>query len=238
MDTEIRVSTESRPWRRKFSHCSCRDSNPRPFSHESGALTTELSPPPVTTVLGYVWCLLTGCCDQRGLGYVWCLLTGYCDQSLRICLVSFDRLLWSKGHDKLLWPEGLEICLVSWQIVTIKGSSDVFVLTSCCDQRDLKYVWCLLTDCYDPRVFRCVCLLTSCYDQRVFFDRLFGVFWQIVITKGFWDVIGVSWPIIMIKGSLWPKGLKIYLASFDRLLWPKGLKICLVSWQIIMTKGT
>ena len=52
--TEIRVSTESRPWRRKFSCRSCRDSNPRPFSHESGALntelslplTTELSPPP------------------------------------------------------------------------------------------------------------------------------------------------------------------------------------------------
>ena len=47
MDTEIRVSTESRPWRRKFSRRSCRDSNPRPFNHESGALTTELSPPPL-----------------------------------------------------------------------------------------------------------------------------------------------------------------------------------------------
>ena len=45
-DTEIRVSTESRPWRRKFSRRSSRDSNPRPFDHESGALTTELSPPP------------------------------------------------------------------------------------------------------------------------------------------------------------------------------------------------
>ena len=45
-DTEIRVSTESRPWRRKFSRRSSRDSNPRPFNHESGALTTELSPPP------------------------------------------------------------------------------------------------------------------------------------------------------------------------------------------------
>ena len=44
--TEIRVSTESRPWRRKFSRRSSRDSNPRPFNHESGALTTELSPPP------------------------------------------------------------------------------------------------------------------------------------------------------------------------------------------------
>ena len=46
MDTEIRVSTESRPWRRKFSRRSSSDSNPRPFNHESGALTTELSPPP------------------------------------------------------------------------------------------------------------------------------------------------------------------------------------------------
>ena len=44
MDTEIRVSTESRPWRRKFSSRSSRDSNLRPFNHESGALTTELSP--------------------------------------------------------------------------------------------------------------------------------------------------------------------------------------------------
>ena len=39
-DTEIRVSTE------KFSRRSSRDSNPRPFNHESGALTTELSTPP------------------------------------------------------------------------------------------------------------------------------------------------------------------------------------------------
>ena len=45
-DTEIKVSTESWPWRRKFSHHSCRNSNPRPFSQESGALTTELSSPP------------------------------------------------------------------------------------------------------------------------------------------------------------------------------------------------
>ena len=43
-DTEIRVSTESRPWRRKFSRRSYRDLNPGPFSLESGALTTELSP--------------------------------------------------------------------------------------------------------------------------------------------------------------------------------------------------
>ena len=43
-DTEIRVSTESRPWRRKFCRRSSRDSNPRPFNLESGGLTTELSP--------------------------------------------------------------------------------------------------------------------------------------------------------------------------------------------------
>ena len=46
MDTKIGVSTESWPWRRKFSHCSSRDLNPRPFDLESGALTTELSPLP------------------------------------------------------------------------------------------------------------------------------------------------------------------------------------------------
>ena len=38
-------STKSKPWRRQFSHRSCRNSNPRPFNHESGALTAELSPP-------------------------------------------------------------------------------------------------------------------------------------------------------------------------------------------------
>ena len=31
---------------KKISRRSCRDSNPRPFSHESGALTTELYPLP------------------------------------------------------------------------------------------------------------------------------------------------------------------------------------------------
>ena len=50
-DTEIRVSTESWPWRRKFSRRSSRDSNPQPFNHESGALTTELSPSPFTMSL-------------------------------------------------------------------------------------------------------------------------------------------------------------------------------------------
>ena len=34
--------------KKKFSRRSSRDSNPRPFNHESGALTTELSPPPLS----------------------------------------------------------------------------------------------------------------------------------------------------------------------------------------------
>ena len=39
-----RGGMESRPWSRKFSSCSCRDSNPQPFTHKSGTLTIELSP--------------------------------------------------------------------------------------------------------------------------------------------------------------------------------------------------
>ena len=37
-DTEVRVSTESGPQRRKISRRPCGDSNRRPFDHESGAL--------------------------------------------------------------------------------------------------------------------------------------------------------------------------------------------------------
>ena len=35
------------PWRRKFSRRSCSGSSQRPFDHESGTVTTELSPLPV-----------------------------------------------------------------------------------------------------------------------------------------------------------------------------------------------
>ena len=37
-------SAESWLWKETFSRRSCRDSNPRPSDHESGTLTTELSP--------------------------------------------------------------------------------------------------------------------------------------------------------------------------------------------------
>ena len=61
MDTEIRVSTESWPWRRKFSCHSSRDLNPPPFDHESGALTTELSPPQCVSVCVCVCMTVTVC---------------------------------------------------------------------------------------------------------------------------------------------------------------------------------
>ena len=44
MDTKIRVSTESWPQKRKFSHSSCRDSTPGPFDHKPGTLTAKLYP--------------------------------------------------------------------------------------------------------------------------------------------------------------------------------------------------
>ena len=44
--SQHRKSTLEKKISRRFS----RDSNPRPFTHESGALTTELSPPPVIVV--------------------------------------------------------------------------------------------------------------------------------------------------------------------------------------------
>ena len=63
-DTEIRVSTESWPWRRKFARRSCRDSIPRLFNHESGALTTELFPLPVLWRSAQI--LTDDACKARG----------------------------------------------------------------------------------------------------------------------------------------------------------------------------
>ena len=40
---------------KKISRRSCRDSNPRPFNHESGALTTELSPPRRSKHIAIPW---------------------------------------------------------------------------------------------------------------------------------------------------------------------------------------
>ena len=51
MDTKIRVNTQSWPWRRKFSSCSCQDSSLQPFDQEASTLTTELSQLPVHTCM-------------------------------------------------------------------------------------------------------------------------------------------------------------------------------------------
>ena len=66
-DTEVRVITESRPWSRKFSRRSCRDSNPRPFDHESGALTTELSPFVVMFFFFFMYSVLSLPYYHRGI---------------------------------------------------------------------------------------------------------------------------------------------------------------------------
>ena len=53
-NTGVEQIPNYRPWRRKFSHRSSRDLNPQLFNHESGALTTELSLPPIVIVLLYL----------------------------------------------------------------------------------------------------------------------------------------------------------------------------------------
>ena len=49
--TEIRVLTESWLWWRKFARCSCRESNPRPSDHESGAVPLGPNHAPVIWLL-------------------------------------------------------------------------------------------------------------------------------------------------------------------------------------------
>ena len=62
----IRVSTESWPWRRKFSRRSSRDSNPRPFDRESSALSTELSPLRVYVYIRVCACMCMCVCGGGG----------------------------------------------------------------------------------------------------------------------------------------------------------------------------
>ena len=93
--TATYVSTESRPQRRKFPRRSCRDSNPRPFSRESGALTTELSPPP-DWVIGFTWRCSLLPTDSLRCGCKW-----HVAMMMSWCLMSSD-VIWHI-RDKL-WP--------------------------------------------------------------------------------------------------------------------------------------
>ena len=55
-DTEIEVITETEKLilEMKLSSCFCQDSIPKPFDHESGALTTELSLPLGKVIHSYI----------------------------------------------------------------------------------------------------------------------------------------------------------------------------------------
>ena len=71
------VSTESWPWRRKFSHCSCGDMNPQAFDHKSGnnsvkktSSLTKSSPActwNVNTILYIYTCISIKLHDDHGL---------------------------------------------------------------------------------------------------------------------------------------------------------------------------
>ena len=63
---------------KKISRCSCRDSNPQPFSHKSGALITELSLPWLSVLI-----LSFSCCDTLFLLPVYYLWL-FCDLFLYI----------------------------------------------------------------------------------------------------------------------------------------------------------
>ena len=60
----IRVSTQSRLWRRKFSRRSCRDSNSQLFDHESGAQTNKFSRLPLASYCNDMWVLRSQCVVQ------------------------------------------------------------------------------------------------------------------------------------------------------------------------------
>ena len=72
-DTKIKVSTESWPWKRKFSCYSCHDWNLQPLNHESSTLSLSCQCSVVVLFSTYFIkiCTLTElafvtCCDKRG----------------------------------------------------------------------------------------------------------------------------------------------------------------------------
>ena len=65
---------------KKISRRSCRDLNPRPFNHESGALTTELSPPRRSKHIAIPYIL-------SGMSVTWCCVRHVCTRMLcQACL--------------------------------------------------------------------------------------------------------------------------------------------------------
>ena len=79
---KIRVSTESWPWRRKFCHCSCWDSNLRSFNHESSIIPLNYShfplDPKLYQDLPLLWQIWNQICSLNFLFlYVYILLSIY-----------------------------------------------------------------------------------------------------------------------------------------------------------------
>ena len=96
---KIRDSTECWPWRRKFSRCSCRDSNPQPFNHESGALTTELSLSQISTWAFVINTPHPPSCTQAHCQHAtFCLVCGHTPTVIFISLWSWP---WRK-HQNIL----------------------------------------------------------------------------------------------------------------------------------------
>ena len=98
MDIEIRVSTESQPWRTNFSHRSSRDSNLWPFSQESSTLTTELSLPPTECIKLFCQVLIYYCINY-------------------FCLILYDTVSGSDDSCGPKWhlkcPRHFQLCVFS-----------------------------------------------------------------------------------------------------------------------------
>ena len=97
-DTEIRVSTDSWPWRTKIFRRFCWDSNPRPLDHESGALPLNYPScldvnSPLLMLTAYCWCWLpiadVDCLLLMLTPYCWCWLPTVDIDSLLLMLTAY-----------------------------------------------------------------------------------------------------------------------------------------------------
>ena len=130
-DTEIRVSVESWPWRRKFSHHSCWDSNPRPFDHQSGTLTPVIYPcSPCSTIPGLclnccVFVCSSGClcCMFMHIGVdVWQTEAACVCAAVHTFVCMFMRIILAVWHTKQQLQWAL-FTLLLWNHVTVQSKT-------------------------------------------------------------------------------------------------------------------
>ena len=93
--------TESRPWRRKFSRRSSRDSNPRPFNH-GGALTTELPRPLSRGVSGVVGITVCVTADVEVCGVR--VVATVCGVRVVATVCGTVWVCWERSVECGLWP--------------------------------------------------------------------------------------------------------------------------------------